>query len=188
MATGDEEAFWDVVDAYRWLAAAASSWHDIRDGGRFTTAERTAAKRLLPNVTTALQASALVYARALMEFFSAPATRSDDIRSVHFGFQPTPADLKYLVDTKPAIDKHLSHLTEARHPGKPKKDPRHARLDWDDEIAVIADHLVALLRKMATEPSTAHGSRLLALLHAVEARLADSGATWPDELVKPDPV
>src|SRR4051812_21049462 len=105
-----QDAFPHVHEHYRWLAAAACSWDDWRS---FTRRDLEQLDRLLPNVHVAIQASALVYARGLIEFYR-PGKPVSDIRASDFGIDVSDEHaFEWLTsEVKPSIDQHLAHITE----------------------------------------------------------------------------
>jgi hypothetical protein len=177
------EAFRHVADSYRWLAAAGCSHN---------SPELARAKNLIRNVDVAIQASALVYARMLIEFWAKGWTgrskRSDrptDIgASSHFAFalEASDPDLKYLAaddsGIKDSIDKHLSHITEYRDVNHPDRS-KYERANWDSEVAPIIQGLVNLLKTAVSQPQLKSRAEFAALLAAVEGRLLDQAYAWP---------
>lgn len=179
----DQSAFVHVADAYRWVAAATCTLDDLQRRG-FTPKQLAEVRHLVPNSNVAFEASALVYSRALIEFYRPrmPRDLQTDIKAEDFGLAFTnDPDVDYLVDVvKPSIDKHLSHLTEFRddtHPDRTTKD----RLDWTNEIPSITDALVRILAK-ASRQQIPHRSKFVVLLDAVEKRRKNRSFRWPDEL------
>jgi hypothetical protein len=181
-----------VIDAHRWFSAAIRSLRDLKQGG-LSQHEIAAAMHLLPNVDVAIQASALVYGRGLIEFYAfdwsdlpkGKLTRKDgDIGArSHFGAQypSADADLTYLVARKDAIDKHLSHLSELRYAGHPER-TQHDRPDWDQEIDTIAHHVTAMLDKTKVQTQVKCQTYFSDLAMAVRRRMEDRTYMWPSSL------
>jgi len=179
----DEEAFKHVADSYRWLAAA---------GCTHGSTELQRAKTHLTNVDVAIQASALVHARMLIEFWakgwkgrSQKKDRKTDIGAMsHFGVEidEKDPDLIYLATDrsgiKDSIDKHLSHITEYRDVKNPKRS-KHERVDWDSDIPQIIEALVNLLRNAMSQQQVRCRPQFVKLLAAVEGRLVDQHYAWP---------
>jgi hypothetical protein len=181
------DAFVHVADSYRWLAAAACSWQDLKHGG-LSSQDLTTVNRLLPNADVAVQASALIYARGLIEFYrrasteTGASTKADDIGAKsHFGviIDNDDQDLKYLIEVKDSIDKHLAHLTEFRDPRHPGRTV-HQRLEWNDEIPKIVEALVRLLGKVTKDAKVSCLAEFTRLVDAVQARRSNRASSWPD--------
>jgi hypothetical protein len=180
-----EEAFRHVHEHYRWLAAAACSWNDWPS---FTPDDHKHIDRLLPNVHVALQASALIYARGLIEFYDR-ATNSNplirDIKAAHFDINvATERRYSWLVaNVKPSIDQHLAHISEYREPAlhiNPKSPS--GRIDWSKEIPHIADELIHFLDVAQADPKTRCRNAFIRLHDATKHRRADRFFDWPTNI------
>jgi hypothetical protein len=180
MSTLDEkEAFRHVADTYRWLACAARTLDDLQRGG-FSKKELDIVKRLIPGPSAAFQASALVHARGLIEFYRPAGLPTDVDATKDFRIDLSGnKDLEYLADTvKPSIDKHLAHITEYRHAAHPERST-YERLEWTSETPKIVDALVKLLRTVA-KLQIPFQPKFEQLLDAVEHQLHDRTYKWPE--------
>jgi hypothetical protein len=181
-----EQAFRHVHEHYRWLAAAECSWNDWPS---FTPEDHKHIDRLLPNVDVAIQASALIYARGLIEFYDIRSTytptRPDIKAREHFGIDlSADATYKRLVDeVKPSIDQHLCHISEYREPAL-HVNPRSpaGRIDWSRELPRIADELIYMLDAAQGNPQTDCRDAFARLHHATKHRRSDRFFSWPTDI------
>ncbi len=182
----DDEAFRHIADSYRWLACAECSISDVRRS--FDDDQRRTVAALLPNVDVALGASAVVYARALAEFYSPPRPDfPDDVRSsVHFAFAPVAGshpDLDWILDRKRAMDAHLAHLTTHREYYEREGIDR---VEWvggpngqPGAVHELVTRLVRLLEEMGrSAPDPVFRAQCQELVTLVEQRRVDRNARW----------
>jgi hypothetical protein len=179
------EAFPHVHEHYRWLAAAACSWDDWPS---FTRADHTHLDRLLPNVHVAIQASALIYARGLIEFYDKATHRDPSIRDIkadHFNIDVSaePDYGRLVGQVKPSIDQHLAHISEYRDPvlHVNKRSPG-GRLDWSTELPRIADELISLLDLVQANAHTTCRDAFVRLYQATKRRRTDRFFRWPSNI------
>jgi hypothetical protein len=74
-----EKAFRHVAEHYHWLATAECS---LNDWPNFSRDDLDDIRRVLPQVNVALQASAMIYARGLIEFYDTSPSHNPNLRDI----------------------------------------------------------------------------------------------------------
>jgi hypothetical protein len=180
----DVEAWRHLADSYRWLACAECSISDLRE--RFSDADRHAANAMLPNITVALAASAVVYGRAIIEFYIGDRGGSDTSWATeHFHFTPAgdDDDVVWLDAKRSAMNKHLFHFSTNRElyerdgvdhvewAGRPGGPP--------GAVHDLVDRLLSLLNKMgAVTPDSTWKVKCEELASLVERRRRNRRTEW----------
>ena len=180
-----KDAFRHVHEHYRWLAASACSWDDWPS---FTPTDHQHIDRMLPNVHVAIQASALIYARGLIEFYDRATSANPlirDIKAVHFhlNMSAEPSYSWLVGHVKPSIDQHLAHISEYRETALHvnRKSPA-GRLEWSEEIPRIADELIHLLDVAQANPHTECRDAFIRLHDATTRRRSNRFYEWPTSI------
>jgi hypothetical protein len=176
-------AFFHVIDDHRWLSASGCAWNLV--GGKVTSAAKTAADLLLPNIDVMVRDCLLLHARSLIDFYRSTGNRQDDILLSNFSLSVISTQLlSNLEKYKQPIEKHLLHLTDSRDLDYRNPNSANAaiyRPNWDSEAHLIVELILDCLKDVSTQ-ATQWQQPFTDLYVASATRYRDKTYAWPKNL------
>lgn len=178
-------AFFHLIYEYRCLANAAYAWNKFGDPSS-ENKEKENDSKLIPEVSTIIQDSLLLHARALIEFFYPDnySKRETDINITRFIALNSSCE-NDLINLKRAIEVHVLHMTDWRDPSIREQSSRVdiQRKEWDKENKEIFDRLIRLLEDLSNRLTFPWNEALKSLKNASEERFKKGACfNWPKNL------
>ena len=176
-------AFFHLIYEYRCLANAAYAWNKFGDPSS-ENKEKENASKLIPEVSTIIQDSLLLHARALIEFFYPDSYRKTDINITRF-IASNSSCMSYLINLKKSIEVHVLHITDWRDSVIREKSNRVdiQRKEWNKENKKIFDRLIKLLEDLSNKLTFPWNEALKSLGNASEERFRKGPYfNWPKNL------
>lgn len=184
MAIDPKNAFVHLIYDYRYLAVAGCAWHDVGPNG--SQADQTSANTIIPGIGVLVQDSLLLHARSLIDFYTHPNPRQDDIVLSDFeNLSVSQATKTKLTAYKKSIERHALHQTHSRDTQYRVSNPATTtdRIDWNAENSKLVLLLLDALKEASVLPST--WNKPFSDLHrASEGRLNDKAFDWLSELTE----
>jgi hypothetical protein len=181
-----KDAFLHVIDDHRWLAASGCAWNLV--GPNATSEIKEQAHRLLPNIDVAILDSLLAHARSLIDFYTNPQPRRDDITLRDFNLSLDPLLSAELGTYKKPIELHSLHLThwrdyDFRMLQSTGRAATGVRPDWNREARTIVELILEKALKNISEQGTIGWASAFKILFAASTeRYRNKSSVWPTDL------